>query len=82
MSRVVYTVCKICLENDVSFSFANYYGDHMVLQKSPSQANVWGWAKVSDIGSEVTITLSSTSNPSNAKEYKATVTAGKFTTAV
>ena len=25
------------------FRFANYYGDHMVLQRAPEQANVWGY---------------------------------------
>jgi sialate O-acetylesterase len=26
-----------------SFRFANYYGDHMVLQRAPDRANVWGY---------------------------------------
>ncbi|CAI8011165.1 Sialate O-acetylesterase [Geodia barretti] len=26
-----------------AFRFANYYGDHMVLQRAPAQANIWGY---------------------------------------
>ena len=26
-----------------SFRFANYYGDHMVLQRGPARANIWGY---------------------------------------
>ena len=28
-----------------SFRFANYYGDHMVLQRAPARANVWGFVE-------------------------------------
>uniref|UniRef100_A0A8C5TDD5 Sialic acid acetylesterase n=1 Tax=Malurus cyaneus samueli TaxID=2593467 RepID=A0A8C5TDD5_9PASS len=35
--------------------FASYYGDHMVLQKKPSGAVVWGHG---DLGAVVTVTLS------------------------
>lgn len=33
-----------------NLSFASYYGDHMVLQKAPKRANIWGYApRVSEI---------------------------------
>ncbi|NXA98029.1 SIAE acetylesterase, partial [Melanocharis versteri] len=38
--------------------FASYYGDHMVLQKKPSGAVVWGHG---DLGAVVTVTLSEAS---------------------
>ena len=33
---------KFCLPG-ADFSFASYYNDHMVLQKSPMRANIWGY---------------------------------------
>lgn len=39
-------------------SFASYYGDHMVLQKKPSGAVVWGRG---ELGAMVTVTLSGAS---------------------
>lgn len=38
--------------------FASYYGDHMVLQKKPSGAVVWGHGT---LGAVVTVTLSGAS---------------------
>lgn len=38
--------------------FASYYGDHMVLQKKPSGAVVWGHG---ELGAVVTVTLSGAS---------------------
>ena len=35
------------------FRFSNIYGDHMVLQQAPLQANVWGYT--SDCADKVTI---------------------------
>uniref|UniRef100_T1DIP1 Sialate O-acetylesterase-like protein n=1 Tax=Crotalus horridus TaxID=35024 RepID=T1DIP1_CROHD len=37
------------------FHFASYYADHMVLQKEPSRAIIWGFG---DPGSKVTLTVS------------------------
>ena len=37
--------------------FANYYGDHMVLQRAPAHANVWGYV---DGCKEVQVTFNST----------------------
>lgn len=39
----------------VMLSFASYYGDHMVLQKEPAGAVVWGYGEP---GAAVTVTLS------------------------
>uniref|UniRef100_A0A3P9I405 Sialic acid acetylesterase n=1 Tax=Oryzias latipes TaxID=8090 RepID=A0A3P9I405_ORYLA len=40
---------------DGSLRFASYYGDHMVLQKAPQRAVLWGYAPA---GERVTISLS------------------------
>ena len=37
--------------------FASYYGDHMVLQRAPQKAHVWGFTKKEHLGEEVTLTL-------------------------
>ena len=37
-------------------AFASYYGDHMVLQRAPARAIVWGYS--SKVGSTLTVTLS------------------------
>ncbi|CAM4698105.1 unnamed protein product, partial [Caretta caretta] len=39
----------------VTFRFASYYGDHMVLQKKPAGAVVWGYG---ESGANVTLSLS------------------------
>lgn len=38
------------------FGFASYYGNHMVLQKSPERAILWGYGKPE--GAQVTVYLS------------------------
>ena len=35
--------------------FANYYGDGMVLQKTPAEANVWGYGD--NAGDDITVML-------------------------
>ena len=49
-----------------AFRFANYYGDHMVLQRAPAQANVWGYV---DGCAPVNVTF-------NSSTISATVTPG------
>ena len=39
------------------FSFASYYNDHMVLQKSPMKANIWGYLHNSAVNNEVSVEL-------------------------
>ncbi|KAM9113808.1 sialate O-acetylesterase isoform 2-T2 [Pangshura tecta] len=39
----------------VTFRFASYYGDHMVLQKKPAGAVVWGYGEA---GASITVSLS------------------------
>ncbi|KAM6946328.1 sialate O-acetylesterase [Aplochiton taeniatus] len=41
--------------SDTKFRFASYYGDHMVLQKAPERAVLWGYGPVAG---KVTVTLS------------------------
>ncbi|XP_046574663.1 sialate O-acetylesterase-like [Haliotis rubra] len=38
------------------FSFASYYGDHMVLQKAPQRTTIWGYAAKE--GETITLTIS------------------------
>ena len=42
--------------------FASYYQDHMVLQRAPQRAGVWGYAALKDIGSNVTVTVQTSSS--------------------
>ncbi|XP_063291972.1 sialate O-acetylesterase [Pelobates fuscus] len=54
------SVCAVLLvlavlpSAESSFRFASYYGDHMVLQKAPSKAVIWGYGEV---GATVTVSL-------------------------
>uniref|UniRef100_A0A8C5EK07 Sialate O-acetylesterase-like n=1 Tax=Gouania willdenowi TaxID=441366 RepID=A0A8C5EK07_GOUWI len=50
--------------------FASYYGDHMVLQKSPQRAVVWGYGPE---GAKITVSLS---GPVNQEASPVTVTKG------
>lgn len=52
-----------------NFSFASYYGDHMVLQGSPRKAVIWGYAPENSTIGTVIITM----YPRNAT-YMAVVT--------
>ena len=60
----------VCL--DGILRFASYYGDHMVLQKSPESAVLWGYGPE---GEEVTVSLS---GPTNQKSSTVTVTKGEY----
>ncbi|XP_052223291.1 sialate O-acetylesterase-like [Dreissena polymorpha] len=42
---------------DKNFSFASYYQNHMVLQGSPKQSIIWGYAPSSAVGQMVTIMI-------------------------
>ena len=37
------------------FSFASYYADHMVLQREPAEAAIWGYANA--VGDQVNVTI-------------------------
>ena len=39
---------------EATLRFANYYGDHMVLQRAPHSANVWSFMPACDDKVEVT----------------------------
>ncbi|XP_072248955.1 sialate O-acetylesterase isoform X2 [Leuresthes tenuis] len=56
---------------DGNLRFASYYGDHMVLQKSPQRAVLWGY--FGSEGAHVTVSLS---GPINQKTSSAAVTEG------
>ena len=49
------------------FRFSTIYGDHMVLQQAPNQANIWGYT--SDCDDKVTIKFIQ-------KEYSTTLIKG------
>ena len=38
------------------FSFAGYYGNHMVLQKAPKRSFIWGYADIAQDAVNVTLT--------------------------
>ncbi|KAM9733292.1 sialate O-acetylesterase isoform 1-T1 [Menidia menidia] len=56
---------------DGDLRFASYYGDHMVLQKSPQRAVLWGYS--GSEGAKVTVYLS---GPTKRKPSVASVTKG------
>jgi len=47
-------VCKSAREYH-ELQFASYYSDHMVLQRAPSRAVLWGYSSITD--DNITITL-------------------------
>lgn len=57
---------------DGNLSFASYYGDHMVLQKSPERAVLWGYGPE---GTQVTVHLS---GPMNQESLVVNVTNGEY----
>ncbi|XP_029302776.1 sialate O-acetylesterase-like [Cottoperca gobio] len=71
------TVCAVLIlvavfihDCDGDLRFASYYGDHMVLQKSPERAVLWGYGPE---GAQVTVSLS---GPGTQKLSPVTVTEG------
>ena len=42
-------------QNNGKFSFASYYGDHMVLQGTPKKAVIWGYAPSGSAGKPVNV---------------------------
>ncbi|XP_051254303.1 sialate O-acetylesterase isoform X2 [Dicentrarchus labrax] len=73
---MVVTLCVVfilsaCVHScDGNLRFASYYGDHMVLQKSPERAVLWGYGPE---GAQVTVSLS---GPIKQKPLVVTVTKG------
>lgn len=62
----------VCVCIDGNLRFASYYGDHMVLQKSPEKAVVWGYGPE---GAQVCVFLL---GPVNQKASPVTVTKGEY----
>ncbi|KAK2182434.1 hypothetical protein NP493_354g03011 [Ridgeia piscesae] len=62
-------------EHDSTLRFASYYADHMVLQKAPQRATVWGYASADDIGSYVTVQLISGRDLTVVSTHQATIKA-------
>ena len=62
--------------DSVTFAFASYYGNHMVLQQAPQRAGLWGYASASLQGEVVTVTLQKEDNLDHVSSVKTTVTQG------
>uniref|UniRef100_UPI003AAFAC71 sialate O-acetylesterase n=1 Tax=Centroberyx gerrardi TaxID=166262 RepID=UPI003AAFAC71 len=67
---VVITLFASLYSCDESLRFASYYGDHMVLQKAPERAVLWGYGPE---GAQVTVSLS---GPTQHKTPPVNVTKG------
>ncbi|GLD71730.1 sialate O-acetylesterase, partial [Lates japonicus] len=52
---VVFILLAFVESCDGNLRFASYFGDHMVLQKSPERAVLWGYGPE---GGQVTVSLS------------------------
>ncbi|CAJ1065841.1 sialate O-acetylesterase [Xyrichtys novacula] len=66
----VVLIVVACTGSDDVLRFASYYGDHMVLQRSPERAVLWGYGPE---GAQVTLYLS---GPRNQKASAVNVSAG------
>lgn len=77
-----FPAADVKLKVDATFSFASYYGSHMVLQRGPKKAALWGYASLQDMGKTVTVEVSSSSALSSMtsydKVYHTDVMKGKF----
>ncbi|XP_022616948.1 sialate O-acetylesterase [Seriola dumerili] len=67
---VVFILLPSVDTSGVNLGFASYYGDHMVLQKSPERAVLWGYGPE---GAQVTVSLS---GPIKQKTSPVNVTKG------
>jgi len=52
------------------FHFARYYGNHMVLQRAPSRAVIWGYGPIITDNTSVLVTVD---NNSTRSHYHTTV---------
>ena len=58
MVRELCCAVLVVVEPVYEFHFARYYGNHMVLQRAPSRAVIWGYGPVlRDINTSVEITV-------------------------
>lgn len=71
MTRHLNAEETVILCADAELQFASYYGDHMVLQKSPERAVLWGYGPQ---GARVTVFLSGL----QLKNFSASVSQGEF----
>ncbi|XP_029027864.1 sialate O-acetylesterase [Betta splendens] len=69
-SRVVFALLCFLHDSAGALRFASYYGDHMVLQRSPDRAVLWGYGPE---GAQVTVSLL---GPSVQKTRPVSVTKG------
>ena len=75
---------SVAVDNNIFYnvllgvSFASYYGNHMVLQQAPKRAQIWGYAKNSQIGQSVNLQVNHTSN-SYQRVYTTSVVKGNNT---
>ena len=70
-------ICALLLRRGAALRFATSYGDHMVLQRAPQRAVVWGYVSNASTTTSVSVALdpiaaSATSlrlTPSHAADY-------------
>ena len=60
----------VTVEPVYEFHFARYYGNHMVLQRAPSRAVIWGYGPLVSENTSVSVT---TDNNSTQHVYHTTV---------
>ena len=65
--HLAYTFAEVEAQTP-DFRFSTIYGDHMVLQQAPNQANVWGYTSSGD----------SVSVNFDTKDYPATTVTGYY----
>ena len=63
--------------HESTLHFASYYADHMVLQKAPQRATVWGYASADDVNSVVKVQLISLADFSVVSTHQTTIKSGK-----
>ncbi|KAI0221391.1 Sialate O-acetylesterase [Lamellibrachia satsuma] len=59
--------------HESTLHFASYYADHMVLQKAPQRAMVWGYASADDVNSVVKVQLISLADFSVVSTHQMTI---------
>ena len=64
-------------EPQSTLRFASYYADHMVLQKAPQRATVWGYASVDDVDLFIEVKVFSETDLSLVSTQRAIIKSGK-----
>ena len=76
-----YSVCSPVLvshDRPTVLRFASYYADHMVLQKGPERAAVWGYANAEAVNRLIKVQVLSGSDRSLQCTRRAVIEQGKL----